>query len=146
MTPLAGGLFTAGVRVPVVGGFVPGRVPSRAGELVVVAAGLDGPAAADVVDAARVLVDLSLVGTVPERTVGLVLWTGPSGAGLRTAVRAPLWPRDAVAAAVVVGEGLPATVGGVPVTAVPPGPGLAARVVEAALARAAEPAVVPVDP
>lgn len=147
VTPLAGGRFTTGVRAPLVAGFVPGRAPGRSGELVVVGASLDGPGAADAVEAARVLVDLSLAGTVPERTVGVVLWTGSAGgAGLRAAVRGPLWPRDAVAAAVVVGEGAADAVGGVPVTAVAPGPGLAARLVEAALARAAAPAVAPPAP
>ena len=147
VTPLAGGRFTVGVGAPLVGGFVPGRVPGRAAELVVVAASLDGPGAADAVEAVRVLVDLSLAGTVPERTVQVVLWTGSAGgAGLRTAVSAPLWSREAVVAAVVVGDGLPTAVGGVPVAGVAPGPDLAARLVGAVLARAAEPAVVPVDP
>ena len=153
VTPLAGGLlgggvFTRGVGAPVVAGFVPGRVPGRASELVVVAASLDDPAAAaEALEAARVLVDLSLVRTVPERTVEVALWSGLDvGGGVEAVLRSPVWPRDAVAAVLVVGDrpAPPARVGGVAVTAVAADrPALAARIVEAALALAAEPPAIP---
>ena len=151
VTPLAGDLFTTGVRAPLVGGFVPGRVPGRASELVVVGASLDAASAADVVEAARALVDLSLVQTTPERTVQVVLWTGAleTPEALALALRSPLWPRDGLAAAVVVGDAaaLPDSVGGVAVAAVPADrPALAARLLDAVLARASEPAVVPTAP
>ena len=151
VTPLAGGLFAYGVGAPLVGGFVPGRTPGRASELVVVAASLDGPAAADVLDAARVLVELSLVRTVPERTVQVVFWSAPldDRTGPEAALRSPLWPRAAVAAVVAVGDGaaFPDSLAGAPVTAVPADrPALAARVVDAALALAAEPPAVPPAP
>ena len=148
VTPLAGGLFTRGVGVPVVAGFVPGRVPGKASSLVVVAADLGDPAAAAAaVEAARVLVGLSLVRPVPERTVQVALWSDPDPrGGLGAVLRSPLWPRDAVASVVAVGDRptLPDSLGGVPVTAIAADrPALADRIVEAALARAAEPSVVP---
>ncbi|MDT0630553.1 hypothetical protein RQM47_13870 [Rubrivirga sp. S365] len=150
VTPLAGDLFETGVGAPLVGGFVPGRVPSRASELVVVAANLSEAAAADVLEAARVLVALSLVEVVPERTVRVALWPGTYSAreGVSLTLRSPLWPRPAVAAVVVVGGGaVPDVVGGVPVTRVPAdAPDLAARVVRAVLERAAAPPIVPTPP
>lgn len=148
VTPLAGGLFTVGVRAPLVGGFVPGRLPGRASELVVVGASLDRPAAADVLEVARVLVDLSLVQTRPERTVQVALWSGEDREGLEAAVRAPLWPREAVVAAVVVGDGaVPDSLGGVPVVRVPArGPALTSRLLRAVLDQADAPVSFPPAP
>ena len=148
VTPLAGEQFTRGVRAPLVGGFVPGRVPGRAAELIVVAADLDDPAASEVLEAARALVALSLVQTTPERAVQVVFWSAPLGPadGLAAALRSPLWPRDAVHAAVVLGSAPPDSVGGVAVVPVALGPGLAARLLGAVIERAAEPGVVPPPP
>lgn len=151
VTPLAGGLFTRGVTAPLVGGFVPGAVPSKASELVVLGASLEGPGAADVVDAARVLVDLSLAQTVPERTVQVVFWSAPLSPreGVEAALRSPLWPRDAVRTAVVLASGaaLPDSVGGADVRAVEVGgTDTVSRLVAAVLTAAAEPALPPPAP
>ena len=148
VTPLAGDLFTRGVRAPLVGGFVPGRAPSKAAELVVVGASLDDPGAADVLGAVRALVALSLVQTAPERTVQVVFWSAPLGPadGLEAALRSPLWPRDAVASAVVLGGGaaLPDSVGGAAVVSVSAdGADTAARLLRTVLARSSEPPAIP---
>ena len=83
--------------------FVPGRDPLARSELVVLSADLDGPAAAAVLEAVRVLVERSTWRTAPERSVEVVLWRGapPDPA------RAPLWTRANVRAVLVVGRPAP---------------------------------------
>lgn len=151
-TPLAGGTFEAGVGVPFVGGFVPGHQPLVRDQLVVVGVSLERPlAAAATLEAVRVLVAHSRWGTVPERTVQVVFWSGGTTdrAGAEGALRLPLWPRDLVAAVVVISDDDGAlVVSDLPVTVVPADgtPALAARVVQTAVRLAAAPLPPDTDP
>ena len=88
---------------PVVAGLVPGRYALARPELVIVGAEVDGPYAAPLLEAARVLVERSEWANVPERTVMVALWSGDRGP--ESALRLGVWPRDRVRAVIVVGEG-----------------------------------------
>lgn len=91
LTPIAGTRFEAG---DLVAGFVPGRRASRRDTLVVVTTAADGPAAAALVEAARLMVARAdSHGDTPERSVLVALWpAGASRAEGLAAVRAfPLW-------------------------------------------------------
>lgn len=96
-----------------VGGFVPGRSYGVRDTLVVVAAALDGPHAATLIETARLLTARAdSRGDAPERSVLVVLWdTGMSAHAGLTAVRAfPLWPRGAVRVTLLLADSLPADV------------------------------------
>ncbi len=98
----------------VVAGIVPGRRPYFRDTLVIVAAALDGPHAATLVEAARaVAVEANTRGANPERSVMVALW--PAGLTPEqgvAAVRAfPLWPPDAVHRTLVLADGLSPGVG-----------------------------------
>ena len=97
------------------GGFVAGRYPLRASELVVVAAPLGGaPAArAALAEFAHAVGRLTRARKVPERTVlvaGLPGDAAGAPAALGRLLTGPLWPADAVAAVFVLG-GPPDTTG-----------------------------------
>ncbi len=111
LTPIAGvrgpsARYTAG---RLVGGVVPGRSYGLRDTLVVAAAALDGPSAATLVEAARLLTARADArGDWPQRSILVVLWdAGLSADEGLAAVRAfPLWPRGAVLQTVVVtGDG-----------------------------------------
>lgn len=101
LSPLAG-LRGPGARYAagrLVGGFVPGRTYGLRDTLVVVAAALDSPPAATLVETARLLTARADArGDWPQRTILVVLWdAGMSADEGLAAVRAfPLWPRGAV--------------------------------------------------
>lgn len=107
LTPVAGTHFDAGALVA---GFVPGRRAGLRDTLVVVAAALDGPHAATLVEAARLVVDRADThGDAPERSVLVVLWPAglsPEG-GLATVRAFPLWRRDAVRLTIALAAGSP---------------------------------------
>ncbi len=103
----------AGLRGPaaryaagrLIGGFVPGRSYGLRDTLVVVAAALDGPYAATLVETSRLLTARAdSQGDWPQRSILVVLWdAGLSVEDGLAAVRAfPLWPRGAVRETVVV--------------------------------------------
>lgn len=105
LTPLAAGSFTTGLAPGIVGGLVPGRQPVARPTLVVVGTSAEDPAAPLVLEAARLLVVRSLYETVPERTVLVAFWDGGAAPrGVEAVLQTPLWPRDRIAGAVVVGE------------------------------------------
>ena len=108
LTPSAGSRFVYGTA-PVVAGLVPGRRPGLRDTLVIVAAALDGPHAATLVEMARtVALEANTRGAMPERSVLVALW--PSGLTAEqgiAAVRAfPLWPSDSVHLTLVLVDGL----------------------------------------
>ena len=145
LTPLAGGTrgdgaFQAGVGTPFVGGFVPGHQPVARDALVLVGVSLESPAAPAVLEAARVLVARSMWETTPERTVEFVFWSGEAAEGVGGALRLPLWPREAVAAILVVGGDVGAEVQGVPAFALPASGADAARVLQRVVELAERPA------
>ncbi len=107
-----------GENGPVLAGFVPGRHPLARPDLVVVGTEADGPHAAPLLEAARVLVERSEWATVPERTVLVALWSGTRGA--EAALRLGVWPRDSVRAVIQVGE-TGATVQDLPAIRIVPG-------------------------
>lgn len=121
LTPVAGDRYGYGAGV--VAGFVPGRTPLARDTLVVVAAGIDSPAAVPLIEAGRRLVDAAdEVGAEPGRSVLVALWGEgrAPGAGLADVLAFPLWPREAVRAVFVAGAnagGLPAEAAGIPVEA-----------------------------
>jgi hypothetical protein len=113
LTPLAGLRSESGARFEVgalVAGFVPGRRAGFRDTLVVLAAAIDGPHAATLVEAARLIAEQADThGDAPQRSVLAALW--PAGLtpddGL-AAVRAfPLWPPGAVRLTVVLADGPP---------------------------------------
>ncbi len=122
VTPFGdGGLvatYQTDLGVPVVGGFVPGRSPLGRSELVIVGTRADGPAAAAVLEAARVLVERSLWTSQPERTVEVAFWS--AGDGIRQVIRSSLWPSGAVRAVVMVGPQGPAEIDGVAIERLDP--------------------------
>ncbi len=106
LSPIAGTRRAFG---RVVAGIVPGRRPYLRDTLVVVAAALDGPHAATLVEMARaVALEANTRGAMPERSVMVALW--PAGLTPEqgvAAVRAfPLWPADAVRMTLVLADGL----------------------------------------
>lgn len=107
---------------PTVSGYVPGQHPLGRDELVVLATGLDGPDVPAVLEAARVLVERSEWTTTPERTVQVVFWGDGQSAleGVRQALAAAVWPREAIQAVVVVAEEALAEVDGVLVAPLAP--------------------------
>ena len=155
LTPLADGrpndaeepdaaAFTAPTS-GLLGGFVPGRQPLLRPELVVLVAPADGPLAAAVLEAGRLLVIRSMTENEPGRTVLVALTSGAEGPS--AAVRLPVWPADAIREVLVVGEGpeLPDSLGGAVVRPVSVGPTLAAtatRAVRAALNAAVRPVAI----
>ena len=74
-------------------GYVPGRDPSHAGHLVIVAADLNTSLAAAVLETARRLAREALDTQVPERTVLAALWTPPrtGSTGLGDFLAHPTW-------------------------------------------------------
>ena len=99
--PTRGGLDPARAHVL---GYVPGRHPSRSDTLVLVAAPINGVAAAAVLESARRLALEALDVQVPARTVLFALWApGPAGDhGLAEYLARPTWGLDHVAHAVLV--------------------------------------------
>ena len=85
----------------IVGGFVPGRVPGRRTELVVVGTALGGPSASALLDAATAIAARARYGQAPERTVLVALW--PHGAGPADVLALPLWPASQRRAVLWVG-------------------------------------------
>lgn len=73
-----------------VGGFIPGRVPGRRAELVVVGTALGGRAASALLDAAMALAAQARYGQEPERSVLVAFW--PRGSGPRDVLALPIWP------------------------------------------------------
>lgn len=93
-----------------VAGFVPGRDPVRRSELVTVAAPLDAPEAAALIEAARRVVALAAHGS-PHRSVLVALWRDdPAEIGRMPvwpdSLRAPVVTLEAVGAAGLAGDGL----------------------------------------
>lgn len=78
------------VPVPVAGGFIPGRVPGRRTELVVVPVALDGPYAPALLDAATVLAARARYGQSPERSVLVGFW--PERGRPADVLALPVWP------------------------------------------------------
>lgn len=76
-----------------VGGFVPGRVPGRRSELVIVGGSLDGPEAPVLIEAARQIALDARSRLRPERTVLLALWRGQrtGTTALDDLLAVPLW-------------------------------------------------------
>lgn len=109
LSPVAGlrgpaARYTAG---RLVGGFVPGRSYGLRDTLVVVAAALDGPHAATLVETSRLLTARAdSRGDWPQRSILVVLWdAGLSAEDGLAAIRAfPLWPRGAVFQTILVIE------------------------------------------
>lgn len=83
-----------GAPAPLIGGFVPGRVPGLRTELVIVGGSLDGPEAPILIEAIEHIAREARTRLRPERTVLLALWrgqrSGPSG--LEDMLAVPLWP------------------------------------------------------
>ncbi len=92
-------------------GYVAGRHPSYADELVLVAADLDGTGAAAALEAARVLAEEARTTQVPERTVLVALWGPPrTGAfGLADYLAHPTWALDGVRRVLLVSADTAAT-------------------------------------
>ena len=88
---------------PVTAGLIPGRNPLARDELVVVATAIDGPQAAVVLEAARVMAERAKWTTNPERTV-MIAFLGP-GASVNQVLNAGVWPRAQVRAVLTVGDG-----------------------------------------
>lgn len=88
-------------------GVVAGRDPRFRDEMVTLAASLDAPFAAEVVEAARRVAAAGLHGE-PHRTVLVVLWpAGPATDGLSRIRHLPLWPDTLRVATFVVGPEAP---------------------------------------
>lgn len=111
LSPVAGARRAFG---RVVAGIVPGRRPGLRDTLVVVAAAIDGPHAATLIETARAVAERANTrGDMPERSVLVALWP----AGLTpdqgvAAVRAfPLWPAGAVRLTLVLADGLSPVLG-----------------------------------
>lgn len=95
-------LVEPAVKAPYVLGYVPGRDPRRAGELVLLSARLNDPAAAAaVLEVARVLAVSARSTLAPGRTVGVLLWTAE---GPEPFLASPPWALDGVHAVLVVAE------------------------------------------
>lgn len=113
LSPLAG-LRGTGARYTagrLLGGFVPGRSYGLRDTLVVVAAAIDGPHAATLVETARLLTARAdSRGDMPERSVLVVLWEAGLSTtdGLASVRSFSLWPRDAVRLTLVLADGLAA--------------------------------------
>lgn len=106
LAPVAGARRAFG---PVAAGIVPGRRPYLRDTLVVVAAAIDGPHAAVLVEAARaVAARANTRGDQPDRSVMVALW--PAGLTPEQGVAAvrefPLWPASAVRVTLVLTDGL----------------------------------------
>ena len=146
VAPLAGGftrplptpVYTFGAP-PIVGGIVPGQVPLRRLELLVVATALDGPFLAETIEAARALIARRPHGR-PQRSVLVAAWpTGLAPAEGLARIRAvPLWPDSLRIATLVVGPGAPDGTTALAASRLT-GDVLVARIVEAALALADAP-------
>lgn len=146
LTPVAGDQYGYGAKV--VAGLVPGRTPFVRDTLVVVAAGIDSPAAVPLAEAGRRLVDAAdKIGAEPGRSVLVALWGAgrTPDAGLADVLAFPLWPREMVRTVLVVGvQPSAGTTRGVPVRVVSsagdaPGFALAGRIAEEAFAAATAP-------
>ena len=118
-----GGLDSRGEHVL---GYVPGRHPSHADTLVIVAAALEGAAAAAVLETARRLALEALDDVVPERTLLVALWnpSRPPAQGVADFLARPTWGLDRVVRAVVLGDGAAESAGlfearGIPAEVVP---------------------------
>lgn len=87
-----------------VAGYLAGRHPALVSELVVVAADLQGPAGAAVLEVARLYADASRVAIVPERSLLFALWTPPvtTVEGAMAYLDAPTWSRGSIRAIVLV--------------------------------------------
>jgi hypothetical protein len=81
-------------------GYLAGRDPNISAELVLLV-GTDGPGAAAVLEAARLLAQDARTTLTPERTVGVAVW-GPRGAAAFLAH--PPWALDRVARVLLVAE------------------------------------------
>ncbi len=79
-------------------GYIPGRNPSHAGRLVMIAADLDTPAAAAALETARRLALEALDTQVPERTVLVALWAPPhtGSVGLADYLAHPTWALEGI--------------------------------------------------
>jgi hypothetical protein len=144
---VAGSVEVSAAAVNVLG-YVPGRDPHLASELVLVAAAMDGRGtvagssmpdtseyavgAAAILEAARVLAGLAGSGQGPDRTVLFALFAGSrqDDSGARAWLANPTWPADATREVVLVGASDPGPFSGrsYPVRAigsdaVAPGPG-----------------------
>lgn len=111
MPALASSFRVRAGRPPVAGaehvlGYVPGRHPSHADTLVIVAARLEGAVAAAVLETARRLALEALDDVVPERSLLFALWSpaSPPPLGVTDFLSRPTWGLDRVALAIVVGE------------------------------------------
>jgi len=107
---------------------IPGRHPLGRPELVVLGTSFGGPGAPAVLEAARVLVERSTWTLVPERTVEVVLWTSrwDDRQAVGQVLRAPIWPREAIRAVLVVGADSVVPRDGLTVETIAPGAGGAA--------------------
>lgn len=94
----SGGSTTDPARAHVMG-YVPGRNPSYAEQLVVLAADLDRAGAAVVLETARRLALEALDTQVPERTVLVTLWGPPrtGSIGVADLLAHPTWATDGIA-------------------------------------------------
>ena len=96
----------------VAAGIVPGRRPGLRDTLVIVAAALDGPHAATLVEAARAVAERANTrGDLPERSVLLALW--PAGltpeegvAAVRDGPSRLPWPTGTIRLTLILGSGL----------------------------------------
>lgn len=129
-----------GVEGPALAAFIPGRHPLARPDLVIVGTDIDGPHAAPLLEAARVLVERSGWATVPERTVMVALWSRTRGA--EDALRLGVWPRANVRAVIQIGE-TGASVQGIPDIRILPGAdalGLTQSILDATILQARRPA------
>lgn len=103
LAPLARGRFAFGTP-PVVAAIVPGHDPILRTELVVLAASLDGPEVADVLEAGRLLMERQ-PDNEPRRSVLVAFWPSGQGveAGLASIAAVPVWTDSSRVATVVVG-------------------------------------------
>ena len=79
-------------------GYVPGRNPRYAGDLVIAAANLDSPGAAAVLETARRLALEALDTQVPERTLLVALWGPPrtGSVGVADFLDHPIWALEGI--------------------------------------------------
>ena len=79
-------------------GYISGRNPRYRSELVLVTGDLDRPAAAAILEAARLLVHEASMYIVPEASVGFALWSPPNtgSAGVADFLGRPTWALDGI--------------------------------------------------
>lgn len=83
-------------------GYIAGRNPRVSSRIVLLAADLQGPAAAGTLEAARLLGAEAPYTLIPERTVGVALWAAPSERGVQAFLARPPWALGAIERVLIV--------------------------------------------